>query len=113
MNSRTVAIFEKMLDYCSQIKEARARFGNSLEDFLADTHYRNSCCMCLLQIGELAGKLSDEERAAYAHLPWRNMRGLRNICAHAYGSIDYSLIWETISRDIPALEADMKRIMEA
>lgn len=113
MNSRTFIVFEKILDYCAQIKEARERFGDSLDDFLADNHYRNSCCMCLLQIGELAGKLTDEERAAYPFLPWRSMRGLRNVCAHAYGSIDYALIWETIVQDVPALESEIDRLLNS
>lgn len=44
--------------------------------------------MCILQIGELVGKLSDEFKAENNAMPWREIKAMRNIAAHNYGEID-------------------------
>lgn len=62
--------------------------------------------MCILQIGELAGSLSEEYRAKTSgKIPWSNIKGMRNIAAYDYGSVDEGLLWETVTGDIPALLA--------
>ncbi len=60
--------------------------------------------MCILQIGELAGKLSVEMQSQTPDIPWREIRGMRNICAHNYGMIDLYSTWATIEKDIPSLK---------
>ena len=62
--------------------------------------------MNLLQIGELAGRLTPEFSAeTRAEIDWRGMRNMRNMFAHDYGSMDYERIWETAIYDIPVLKA--------
>ena len=68
--------------------------------------------MCILQIGELAGKLSDEARSANDDIPWREIRGLRNICAHNYGNIDIAMVWNTLLYDIPELVQRLRQLSE-
>jgi uncharacterized protein with HEPN domain len=59
--------------------------------------------MCILQIGELAGRLSNEFSFAHSDIPWRSIKGMRNIAAHAYGNISIPDVWETVINDIPKL----------
>ena len=59
--------------------------------------------MCLLQIGELAGHLTEAYRTAHPEMPWRQIRALRNIIAHSYGSVDAQTAWEIVKDDIPIL----------
>lgn len=104
LNERDSAVLEHMTVYCDEILETVARFGDSLEAFSADKVYRNGCAMCILQIGELAGHLSPEFRTAHSEMPWNEIRAMRNIVAHAYGSVSTQMTWETIEQDIPALK---------
>lgn len=60
--------------------------------------------MCVLQIGELAGKLTDDFREKYPGAPWRQIKGMRNIVAHSYGTVDPETTWEILNEDIPALK---------
>ena len=60
--------------------------------------------MCVVQIGELAGELSDEARALNPSIPWRAIKDTRNFYVHAYGAIDLSSVWETLNNDIPILK---------
>lgn len=51
-----------------------------------------------MQIGELANHLSDEFMETYREIPWRAIRGMRNVVAHEYGKIDTATVWE-IAKD--------------
>ena len=100
---RDLSILEHIIGYCDQIDEAVRRFGNDGQAFASDTVYQNAVALCLLQIGELAGRLSDAYRAAHPTIPWRQMKALRNIIAHNYGSVDAETAWEIVQEDIPAM----------
>jgi uncharacterized protein with HEPN domain len=76
-----------------------------------DKIYRNAATMCILQIGERAGRLSPEFTAAHSAVPWRSIKGMRNVAAHAYGSISIPDVWDTITVDIPVLKVYCKKIL--
>lgn len=103
-SERDRSILEHIISYCADIEDTVARFGNSLEAFSTDKVYRNACAMCILQIGELGGHLSEGFRTEYRQMPWNEIKGMRNVMAHAYGSISVQTTWETIEQDIPALK---------
>ena len=77
------SILEHILSYCNEIQTTMLRFGDNLDTFINDIDYRKSVSLSILQIGELAGKLSDEYRQSTTEMPWRQIRGLRNIVAHS------------------------------
>ena len=102
---RNIRILEHIIGYCDQIEETIQRFGNSYDIFSSDAIYRNAAALCVLQIGELAGKLTDEFRLSHPGAPWRQIRGMRNIVAHSYGTVDPEITWEILTEDIPKLKA--------
>ena len=59
--------------------------------------------MCILQIGELSSHLSEDFKAMYSDMPWQDIKRMRNIAAHRYGSFDVEVLWDTIVNDIPSL----------
>ncbi len=105
MLPRDAQRLEHILEYCESIEEAVARFGNEYGTFHADKAYHDLICFYLLQIGELAGQLSPDVQAASDTMDWSQMRGMRNIVAHHYGSIRLEIVWNTVQTDIPALKA--------
>lgn len=108
---RNANVLEHIVNYCEQIEMTIDRFGSSYEIFAADTIYRNAAALCILQIGELVGKLTDEFRAAHPSIPWRQIKAVRNIVAHSYGTVDPETTWEIIVDDIPQLKAYCIRIL--
>lgn len=115
MKSRDVTVLNKMLSYCEQIRKTHIFFKHNKNLFFdkEDGHiYRNSINMEILQIGELVGNLSDEFREENKDIPWKAIRGIRNIYAHQYGSIDYEISWETSTEDMVEFERQIKNIME-
>ena len=68
--------------------------------------------MCILQIGELVDKLSDEFKSEYDEQPWRKMIKMRGKAAHWYGTFDALIVWETITEFVPDLQAYCASIIE-
>lgn len=109
---RNISILEHIVNYCDQIEETIQRFGNSYEVFSNDKVYRNAAAMCVLQIGELSGKLTDNFRAEHPGAPWRHIKGMRNVVAHSYGTVDPETTWEILIDDIPKLKAYCIKIIK-
>ena len=38
-------------------------------------------------------------------IPWKAIRGFRNIAAHQYGIIDFDDVYKTVTEDLPRLKA--------
>lgn len=103
------SILEHMLLYCNEIKATINRFGDDVNVFVNDIDYRKSVSLSILQIGELAGNLSDEYRQSTSEMPWRQIRGLRNIVAHSYGEVDFEEIFEIAHENIDELKTFCER----
>ena len=102
-NNQDVNILEKIVKYCDEIVDANIEFGNSLDVLKTKSTYKNAVAMCILQIGELTAYLSDDLKEKYSDMPWKDIKRMRNIVAHRYGSFDIEVLWDTVVNDIPSL----------
>ena len=103
---RDIQRLEHIIDYCEDIDEALNLTDRSCEKFASDKTVQYAVSFSILQIGELAGKLSDELRTATKEkIDWPAIKGLRNIIVHDYGEIRLSVIWNIAVNDIPELKA--------
>ena len=102
--NRNRDIIEHIFRYCNQIETAHDDFGKSKERFIESTTYQNAVSMCILQIGELVNRLSDDFKAEHSNIPWHKIRGMRNFVAHEYGSIDFDIVWYTATNSIVDLK---------
>ncbi|SHN88598.1 HepT-like ribonuclease domain-containing protein [Desulfitobacterium chlororespirans] len=109
---RNIDILERIIGYCSEVKHTQSFFEDSFEEFSTNSIYRNAISLCLLQIGELSGHLSEDFKQRYNEMPWKNIKGLRNIVAHQYESVNTRTLWETVTRDIPQLHKYCNGIIE-
>ena len=120
---------EHIRDYCLQIGKTILRYGDSFETFKADMDFQQSVAFSVLQIGELCNSLSEEYRKlTRENVEWNAIRGLRNIVAHAYGSIKllgyssveqfqalfggYTEEQEKLATEIPAKEAAIQKLRD-
>lgn len=86
--------------------------GRSLAEFRNNRLLRYAIERALEIIGEAAAQLSDEVKARDAHLPWREMRGLRNVVAHAYHRVDAARIWRVVTQDIPQVHERIRALRD-
>ncbi len=59
--------------------------------------------MCIIQIGELVSRLSDEFLEQNKQIPWHAIKSMRNLHAHDYDRVDLDIVWNTLREDIPDL----------
>ena len=103
---RDFVVTAKILQEIQDIKSFTE--GLSVEKYLEDLKTQKSVAMTLINIGELCGAYSEAFLEEHNSIPWRQIRALRNIAAHKYEAISHSDVWETVSTDIPELEAVLK-----
>lgn len=83
--------------------------GVDRDAFFADKEKQDAVLRRLEIIGEAASRLPREAQTEFPDVPFRSMRGMRNIIAHDYGEVDFELVWQTISTDIPLLIKKLER----
>ena len=86
-------------------------FESNQETFIKNPVFRNACSMPIMQIGELAKNLSEEFQSNNQNIPWKAIKGMRNIFAHDYHSMNKEMIWETAVHSIPKLSKQLKKIL--
>lgn len=111
MKSRDLTVLKKILKYIDQIEEAHADYGNTFESFHKSSVYRNACCMCVLQIGELCKTLTEELKQSEPAIPWREWCGIRDVFAHQYAEMDEEIAWNTLEDDLPELKRNIEHII--
>jgi len=70
-------------------------------DFAADPQKQDAVIRRIEIIGEATAHLSDETRREVPSLPFRKMRGMRNIVAHDYANVDLGIVWKVATVHIP------------
>lgn len=74
-----------------------------IDAFLRDTQCQDAVVRRRAIIGEADRRISDETRSAYPHIPWFEMVGLRNVVIHEYDTVDMTVVWDTVKKDLPPL----------
>ena len=83
----------------------------SFEQFQADRRTYRAVEREFEIMGEAARNLSESFRAAHPEIPWKSIIGQRNVLAHEYGHIRYDLLWQAITGHLPALIAQIERLL--
>lgn len=99
-----------LVDACRDI-------ASFLEDAEESGFRRNSLlisavCFKFAVLGEATRRLSGGVQARFPHIPWRNMRGMRNRIVHGYDDIDLAELWRTAKLDVPVLLHQLGEIQE-
>jgi len=75
--------------------------GATEATFIANPEKQDAVVRRIEVIGEAAAHLSPETRSAIPDLPFRKMRGMRNIVAHDYANVDLKIVWEVATVHVP------------
>lgn len=85
--------------------------NTSFEEFLKDTSKQDAVIRRIEIIGEASNRISEESKSIYIHLPWQEMKGMRNLLIHEYDEVDLKDVWYTVKNDLPALIAEIEKIL--
>ena len=72
-------------------------------DFDADENLRLALTYLIPIIGEAASRVSSSFRVAHPEVPWSEIIGMRQKIVHDYLGVDYDIVWEVVTADLPVL----------
>jgi uncharacterized protein with HEPN domain len=97
-----------MLDAMSDIRQyasvGRAIFNN-------DCMRQDAIIRKLEVIGESSKKLSGSVKHRSPDTPWRQIAALGERLNHDYFGVDLTLLWITVERELPKLEAEVQKLL--
>ena len=105
-------VLQKIIYYCEQIEKFIIRFGGTFENFQSDFAFQMSCGMCIIQIGEQTTTISQDFKEKNSEIEWNKIKGLRNIFAHDYESMNFEILWKILTENIPELKSQIEKILE-
>jgi uncharacterized protein with HEPN domain len=100
-------LLRDVLDSARQIRTYLS--GSDFTAFNGNVEKQDAVLRRFEIVGEAASRLSPETQRLFPELPFRSMRGMRNIIAHDYGEVDLTLVWKTATADLPAVIATLER----
>lgn len=106
----------RLADYLAHVLEAIERIGRYTEDldrqtFLANPLVQDAVIRNLEVIGEASSNITrncPDFVAEHPHMPLAAAYQMRNALAHGYFKVDLDVVWQTIRRDLPDLQAQVQ-----
>jgi uncharacterized protein with HEPN domain len=96
-----------MLDHAREaVVMARGRKRGDLD---SDRQFNLALVRLLEIIGEAANRVPEDQRARMPEIPWAQIVGMRNRLIHGYDEVDFDVLWEIVSRDLPKLMELLQR----
>ena len=100
---------------CSTRPGRRARSSKLEEqarpDFDADENLRLALAHLVQTIGEAARHITPAFQEVHPSVPWGLIVGMRHKVVHDYLHVDYDIVWDVVTSDLPPLVVELERIV--
>lgn len=104
----TPARLRHMLDAAREA--AQMAQGRTRADLDTDRPLNLSLVRLLEIVGEAASRVPPPERVSYPGIPWTQIVGLRNRLIHGYDNVDFDILWQIVTQDLPPLITALDKI---
>lgn len=84
--------------------------GKTFQEFQDDSMLKSACMHQLSIIGDAFANLSPATKQEFTTVDWKGYIGLRIKVVHVYFGIDYKIIWNVITDELPNLYAELSAI---
>ena len=113
MKNRDEMVLRSLIDITEEVAAALKRFEcHSFAQFISDDVLKRAMAMCLISISENVDLLTYEFRTQNEYINFKVFKALRNIAAHKYGSINFEMVWEIITKNLPGYRLEFQRLLE-
>jgi uncharacterized protein with HEPN domain len=109
---------EDFLRHMLEAGERIKRYTHEMtkEQFLKDELIQDAVLRNISIFGEAVSNIRREYPEyvkAHSSIPWQLIYGMRNRIIHDYLYVDLESVWQTVERDIPALEQELLKLLES
>ena len=85
--------------------------GKTQQDIEQNPVLIDSILFRLIQVAENSDRLSMEFKQKNPSLPWKAIKGMRNVIVHDYGIVDLTIVCDTVLHSVPVLYTDLKALL--
>jgi len=82
------------------------------EDLLEDELLQRGVIRSLEIIGEASKNVSLELKEAHPEIEWRMMAGMRDKLIHHYFQVNWKIVWNVLTKEVPMLKIQIERILQ-
>ncbi len=108
---KPVILLQHMLTHA---QEALELIENKTRSDLDTDRLLNLALVRLLEIiGEAANRIPKEEQIQHRQIPWSQIIGLRQRLIHGYDAVDFDILWQIVTQDLPPLVEALKAIVSS
>ena len=100
-----------IIEHCKRIEEKTINATRETLDENKDIE--EIVCFNILQIGELAKGFGISFLTKHNGAPWKTIKGMRDVVAHGYGTINLDKVWKVVSEEIKPLREYCESILES
>jgi len=86
--------------------------GRNYDDLLNDEYYAHAVIRAIEVIGEAVKNLSAPLKVGHPDIAWREIAGMRDKVIHRYFEINWQIVWNVITDDLPALEPKIAALLK-
>ena len=108
MNKDDLVYVGHMLDLAQAAVHKAA--GCTRDQFDRDENLRLALTHLIQTIGEAARRVSKEFREDHRDIPWDKIVGMRHKVVHDYMHVDYDLVWDVATMELPRFLKQLEKI---
>ena len=79
---------------------------------MSDVDFQYSGGMCIIQIGELTTRLTEDFKNQHSEIDWNSLKKASNEHLHDYENVKLDVDWQILTEDIPTLKKSLQAILE-
>lgn len=81
-------------------------------EFMNDETRERAFARSLEIIGEAVKLMPEEVRSANPDIDWKGLAGLRDRLIHHYFGVDYALVWDVVTKELPTVKNKLSEIIK-
>ena len=85
----------------------------SRDKLFFDDRLTRAIILDFIVLGEAANNVTEAYCAVHPEVPWADIAGFRHKLVHDYSGIDFGILWDAMTNDVPALLPMLRKLVAA